>query len=55
MSTTKDNETKSTTPVATTQPKPAPGPDGKSPIQPGNSDFPNETVIPPPPSGPTGG
>jgi len=56
MPITKDNETKPTTPVTTTQPKPAPAPNGTSPITTGdNSDFPNETVIPPNPSGGTTG
>jgi hypothetical protein len=41
MSTTNSNETQATTPATTTtQPKPVPGPDGRSELPAGNQDFP---------------
>jgi hypothetical protein len=53
MSTTKDSQTKPTTPVATTQPKPGLVPTGNSSVPSGDSDYPNETGPNPPPPGPS--
>lgn len=53
MSTTKTNETKSTTPVTTTQPKPGQVPDGTSAVTSSDEPFPNETGPNPPPPSPT--